>query len=158
MAEVRVAGIDGERRAFKINIDSVEAVLGNNLSNGRNEVRNALWIGKREMLPAAAQRDHDLFAAAFQVCDIRLELCGIESGGRMELHRAFGRILIRRRESDDYDVPLRRYIAKREGGTSRAVTGPVSDEAVTIRRAARGNRRNSRPTGRSIGAARWARR
>ena len=42
MLEVRVAGIDGERRAFEVDVDAVEAVLGDDAGDGGDEVRNAL--------------------------------------------------------------------------------------------------------------------
>ncbi len=56
---------------------------------------NALRIGEREVLAAAAEGNHDLLALALQVGDVGLELLGIESGGRVELHGPFRRVLVR---------------------------------------------------------------
>ena len=63
-----------------------------------------------------------------------LNCSGIESGGCAELHGAFGRVLVRRGEGDDDDVPLRRDLAKRNGGTRGAVAGPVADELMAVGR------------------------
>ena len=128
MPEIRVAGIDGKRRALEIDVDAVEAVLGDNPGDGGDEVRNALRIGEREVLSAAAERNHDLLPLALQIGDVGFKLLGVQTGRRVELHRAFRRILVRGSESDDDDVPLRRDFAHREGGPCRAVAGPVADQ------------------------------
>ena len=94
------------------------------------------------MLAAAAERDHDLLALALQVGDVGLELFGIESGGRVELHGAFRRVPVGRGEGDDDDVPLRRNFAQRDGGTRAAVAGPVADQLVAVGRAGSRDRRD----------------
>src|ERR1017187_1726149 len=139
--KVPVSGIDGERRAFEIDVDAVEAVLGDDARDRGDEVRNPLAIGEREVLTAATEGNHDLFALALQVANVALELCGIQSGGCLQLHGPFRCILIRCRESYDDDVPLGRDLAEREGGTRGAVTGPVADEPMAVRRAAHRDRR-----------------
>ena len=84
------------------------------------------------MLAAAAERNHDLLALALQVGNVGLELFGIEAGGRVELHGPFRRVFVRRGEGDDDDVPLRRDLAERDGGTGAAVAGPVADELMAV--------------------------
>ena len=67
-----------------------------------------------------------------------------------------GAFLIRCREGDDDDVPLRRDLAEREGGTRGAVAGPVADEPMAVRRAAHRDRRDRglRRCGRTTACAR----
>src|SRR5450759_1825715 len=79
MLKVRVSGVDGERRAFEVDVDTVEAVLGDNAGDRGDEVRSALRIGEREVLAAATEGNHDLLALALQVGNAGLELFGIES-------------------------------------------------------------------------------
>src|ERR1700691_3090608 len=93
MLEVRVPWINREGRAFKVDINAVEAVFADNLRDRRDIQRHAFRISEREVLATAAQGDHDLLALALQQSNVRLELRGIETCGRMELHRAFGRVL-----------------------------------------------------------------
>src|SRR5664279_6503283 len=98
MLKVRVSGVDGERRAFEVDVDTVEAVLGDNAGDRGDEVRSALRIGEREVLAAATEGNHDLLALALQVGNVGLELFGIESGGCVELHGPFRCIPIRCRD------------------------------------------------------------
>ena len=46
MLEVRVSGIDGERRTFEVDVDTIEAVLGDDASDGGDEVRDAFRVGE----------------------------------------------------------------------------------------------------------------
>ena len=99
-----------------------------------------LRIVERNVHAAAAERNHHLLSLALQVGDVGFELLGIKPGGRVELHRPFRRILFRRGEGDDDDVPLRRDLAERQAGTRTAVAGPVADEPMAVRRAAQRDR------------------
>src|ERR1017187_9483467 len=121
MLEIRVSGGDGERRALEIDVDAVEAVVSHDAGHRGDEVRNALRNGEGEVLAATAERNHDLPAVALQPGDVGLELFGIQSGGCVELHGPFGRILVGRGEGDEDEVPLRRDLAKGDGGTRAAV-------------------------------------
>src|ERR1700727_1964168 len=118
MFEVCVSGIDGERGAFKVDIDAVEAIVRDDAGDRGDVVWNAVWIGKREVLAAAAEGDHDFFALALQVGNVGFELRGVEPGRSLELHRSFGRVLIRCRKGNDDHVPLRRDLADGDSGTS----------------------------------------
>src|ERR1700692_168152 len=115
MLKVRIARGGGEGRAFEIDVDAVKSVARENACDGRDEIRNPLRIGQGEVLASAAERNHDLPALALQVADVGPELFGVESRGRVELHRAFSRVAIGRGERDQYGVPLRGDFAERKG-------------------------------------------
>ena len=137
MPEIGVTRIDGKRWALEIDVDSVEAILGNNTGDRRDEIRHTLRIGEGEVLSASAKRNHDLLSVAFEEGDVGFKLRSVQTSGCVELHRAFRRILIRGSESHENDIPLWRDVAHRESGPGRAVAGPVSDQFVTVRRACR---------------------
>ena len=114
MFEVGVPRIDGERGALEVDVDAVEAVVVDDLRNGGDVDRHTSGVGEGEVLTATAERDHHLLALALQVCDVGLELLGVQTGGRVEVHRPFGSVLVGRGEGDDDDVPLRGDVAERE--------------------------------------------
>src|SRR3984957_14129787 len=142
MLEVRVPWINRERRAFKVDIDAVEAVFADNLRDGRDIHWHALRVSEGEMLATPAERDHDLLPLALQVRNVRLKLRGVETCGRMELHGAFGRVFRGSGEGDDDHVPLGRDLAQRKNGIGFAVAFPVTDQLVAIARAGVWDRSN----------------
>src|SRR3984957_4334766 len=142
MLEVGISRINGKRRALEVDVDPIEPIVAHYLRNRGHVVRNAVRIGKCKVLTATAERDHHLLAPALQVRDVGFELCDVESCGCAKLHGPFRWVPVRRGEGDEDNVPLGGHITKREGRTRSAVTGPVSDEMVTVRSAAGGDRRD----------------
>src|SRR5436309_1088335 len=114
MFEVSVSGVDRKRRTLEVDVDAVESILADDACNRRYVIWNAVRISKREVLTAAAQRNHHLLALGLQVSDISLKLCGIESGRCMELHGPFRRVLVWGRKRDNDHVPLGRHLEQRK--------------------------------------------
>src|SRR5271168_2089177 len=136
MAVVGVARVDREGGAFKVDIDAVEAVFAHDGDDRRDEGGNATGVGEGEVLAAASEGDHDLFAAALYRGDIGLELLQGLSCGRVELHGALSGVVVGRGEGDDDDIPLRRDLRQRENLIRRAESFPVADQLVAIGRTA----------------------
>ena len=87
---------------------------------------------------APAERNQDFLALPLHISDVAFELCCIESGRSIEPEAAFRSAVIRRGESYDDDIPLRRDLAQGKVGTRGSVTGPVADQLMTILRSSPG--------------------
>ena len=80
VAVVGVAGVDGKRGAFEIDIDSVEAIGADDLRDGIDEGGDPLAVGEGEVLAAAAEdffRGRGCVAIDIDVLNLRPELAVI---------------------------------------------------------------------------------
>src|SRR6185369_3253741 len=78
--EVGVAGVDGERGTFEIDVNAVEPVFADDACDGGDEVGHTLGVCQGEVLPSAAERDHDLLALTLEPGDVGFVLRGVEAG------------------------------------------------------------------------------